>query len=61
MIRSSLYSHALLTHGGFYKHFGRKDDLLAEITERGFPGIQTLVRAAEQARPGEAWKAIVKT
>jgi hypothetical protein len=38
MIHSSLYSHALLTHGGFYKHFGRKDDLLVEITERGFPG-----------------------
>jgi AcrR family transcriptional regulator len=50
MIRSSLYSYALLTHGGFYKHFGRKDDLLVEITERGFREIQeTLVRAAEQA------------
>jgi hypothetical protein len=38
MIRSSLYSYALLTRGGFYKHFGRKDDLLVEITARGFPG-----------------------
>jgi len=51
-----------LTHGGFYKHFGSKDDLLAESLREAFREIvETLVRAAEQAPPGEAWKAIVKT
>src|SRR5215469_8182583 len=51
-----------LTHGGFYKHFASKDELLVESLKEGFREIiATLVRAAEQSRPGEAWKAIVKT
>lgn len=51
-----------LTHGGFYKHFASKDDLLVESLRAGFREIiDTLVRAAEQAAPGEAWKAIVRT
>jgi TetR/AcrR family transcriptional repressor of nem operon len=51
-----------LTHGGFYKHFASKDDLLVESLKEAFREIEeTLVRAAEQAPPGEAWKAIVKT
>ena len=50
-----------LTHGGFYKHFGSKDDLLVESLSEGFREIaDTLVHAAEQGSPGEAWKAIVK-
>jgi TetR/AcrR family transcriptional regulator, transcriptional repressor for nem operon len=51
-----------LTHGGFYKHFGSKDDLLVESLREAFRDIEEiLVRAAEQAPPGEAWKAIVTT
>lgn len=51
-----------LTHGGFYKHFASKDELLIESLKEGFREIiATLVRAAEQSPPGEAWKAIVKT
>lgn len=51
-----------LTHGGFYKHFASKDDLLVESLRAGFREIiGSLVRAAEQAPPGEAWKAIVNT
>jgi TetR/AcrR family transcriptional repressor of nem operon len=51
-----------LTHGGFYKHFESKDDLLLESLREGFREIiDTLVHAAEQPPPGEAWKAIVKT
>ncbi len=51
-----------LTHGGFYKHFGSKDELLVESLREAFREIaETLVRAAEQSPPGEAWKAIVKT
>lgn len=50
-----------LTHGGFYKHFASKDELLIESLREGFREIvDTLVRAAEQSPPGEAWKAIVK-
>jgi len=50
-----------LTHGGFYKHFGSKDDLLVESLREAFREIEeTLTCAAEQAPPGEAWKAIVK-
>src|ERR1700739_2567047 len=51
-----------LTHGGFYKHFRSKDDLLVESLREGFREIiDTLVHAAEESPPGEAWKAIVKT
>ena len=51
-----------LTHGGFYKHFASKDELLVESLKEAFREIiDTLIRAAEQAPPGEGWKAIVKT
>ena len=51
-----------LTHGRFYKHFGGKEDLLEESLQQAFREIEdTLVRAAEKAPRGEAWKAIVKT
>ena len=51
-----------LTHGGFYKHFGSKDDLLVESLSEGFREIEdTLVQAAQQSPPGEGWKAIVRT
>lgn len=51
-----------LTHGGFYKHFGSKDDLLVESLREGFREIEdSLIQAAEQSPPGEGWKAIVRT
>ena len=59
---SAVMKDAGLTPGGFYKHFGSKDDLLLESLREGFREIEdTLVRAGEQSQPGEAWKAIVKT
>jgi TetR/AcrR family transcriptional regulator, transcriptional repressor for nem operon len=59
---SAVMRDAGLTHGGFYKHFESKDELLLESLRDGFGEIaDTLAHAAEQARPGEAWKAIVKT
>lgn len=51
-----------LTHGGFYKHFGSKDELLTASLEEAFREISDrLARAGEQSPPGTAWKAIVKT
>jgi len=59
---SAVMRDAGLTHGGFYKHFASKDELLVESLKEGFrETIDTLVRAAEQSPPGEAWKAIVNT
>ena len=50
-----------LTHGGFYKHFESKDDLLLESLAAAFEDHGgRLVHAAERARPGAAWKAIVR-
>src|SRR5271163_1595545 len=51
-----------LTHGGFYKHFGSKDELLLESLREAFREIaDKLAHAAEQSPPETAWKAIVKT
>jgi TetR/AcrR family transcriptional regulator, transcriptional repressor for nem operon len=51
-----------LTHGGFYKHFGSKDELLLESVSEAFRDIaDKLADAAEQSPPETAWKAIVKS
>ena len=50
-----------LTHGGFYKHFESKDELLIESLSQAFREIsERLADAGEQSQPGNAWKAIVK-
>src|SRR5580658_3333853 len=49
-----------LTHGGFYKHFESKDELLMESLGETFQEIaERLALAAEQSQPGTGWKAIV--
>ncbi len=59
---SSVMRDAGLTHGGFYKHFGSKDELLTESMSEAFREIgDRLAQAAEKSQPGTAWKAIVKT
>ena len=35
---STVMQDSGLTHGGFYKHFGSKDDLLVESLREGFAG-----------------------
>ena len=59
---SAVMRGAGLTHGGFYKHFGSKDDLLLESLREGFREIEdALAHAAGESPAGEAWKEIVKT
>jgi TetR/AcrR family transcriptional repressor of nem operon len=51
-----------LTHGGFYKHFDSKDELLVESLRESFRDIaDKLARAVEQSPSEAAWKVIVKT
>jgi TetR/AcrR family transcriptional regulator, transcriptional repressor for nem operon len=58
---SAVMRDAGLTHGGFYKHFGSKDELILEAVGEAFTEIgEWLARAGEQSKPGTAWKAIVK-
>jgi TetR/AcrR family transcriptional repressor of nem operon len=58
---SAIMKDAGLTHGGFYKHFGSKDELILESLREGFREIENaLLRAAQKAPPGMAWKAIIK-
>lgn len=49
-----------LTHGGFYKHFGSKDELIRESLGAAFRQMaDCLARTAEQSEHGTEWKAIV--
>ncbi|HTB95730.1 MAG TPA: TetR/AcrR family transcriptional regulator [Terracidiphilus sp.] len=51
-----------LTHGGFYKHFENKDELLLESLREAFRDFGgTLVRVAEEAETEAPWRAIVKS
>jgi TetR/AcrR family transcriptional repressor of nem operon len=58
---SAVMQAAGLTHGGFYKHFASKDDLLLESLREGFREMaDRLIRAAERSPTGAGWKEIVK-
>src|ERR1700730_7364762 len=58
---SAVMRDAGLTHGGFYKHFESKDELLMESLSEAFQEItDRLVQVAEKSKPGTAWQAIVK-
>jgi TetR/AcrR family transcriptional repressor of nem operon len=51
-----------LTHGGFYKHFSSRDDLVVEAIEEGLKELtQTLIDAAKHSGSPDAWKAMVTT
>jgi TetR/AcrR family transcriptional regulator, transcriptional repressor for nem operon len=58
---ASVMHDAGLTHGGFYKHFHSKDNLLLESLREAFLEIgDYLEHAGEHAHSEPAWKAIVK-
>lgn len=51
-----------LTHGGFYRHFDDKDDLVVEAIAFSLRGLcERLTRAAEGAQPGRELEAIITT
>lgn len=51
-----------LTHGGFYKHFSSRDDLVIEAIEESFSELtQDLIEAAKRSGSQHPWKSIVKT
>ena len=59
---STLMRDAGLTHGGFYKHFASKDELLIESLREAFRDTaDSLAHPGDQSQPEMAWKAIVKT
>jgi TetR/AcrR family transcriptional repressor of nem operon len=58
---SSVMRDSGLTHGGFYKHFGSKGELLTKSLSEAFREVADhLTQAAEKSPPATAWKAIVK-
>jgi TetR/AcrR family transcriptional repressor of nem operon len=51
-----------LTHGGFYKHFSSRDDLVIEAVEESFRELtQELIEAAKRSGSQHAWKSMIKT
>jgi TetR/AcrR family transcriptional repressor of nem operon len=51
-----------LTHGGFYKHFSSRDDLVVEAIEDSLKELtKTLIDAAQHSGSRDAWKAMVTT
>jgi TetR/AcrR family transcriptional repressor of nem operon len=51
-----------LTHGGFYRHFGSRDDLVVEAVEESLQELRDrLIAAVKQAEPSESWKAMVRS
>jgi len=57
---TSVMRDAGLTHGGFYKHFGSKGELLIESLSEAFQEMaDVLAEAGKQSRRESAWKAIV--
>ena len=51
-----------LTHGGFYKHFSSRDDLVIEAIEESFRELtQDLIDAAKRSGQQHGWKSMVTT
>jgi TetR/AcrR family transcriptional repressor of nem operon len=59
---STLMKASGLTHGGFYKHFSSRDDLVVEAVEESLRELtQTLIDAAERSGSRTPWKSIIET
>jgi TetR/AcrR family transcriptional repressor of nem operon len=51
---SDLMAAAGLTHGGFYRHFGSKDQLVAEACAAGMESVVETTEAAASHRPANS-------
>src|SRR4051812_22359291 len=50
-----------LTHGGFYAHFGSREEMLAEAADRaGVDGMALLARVAADAPSKQALKSLLR-
>ncbi len=49
---ADLMKAAGLTHGGFYKHFASKDELVREVTAAALDETTSRIRRAGEKRPG---------
>ena len=50
-----------LTHGGFYKHFSSRDDLVVEAIEESLRELtQMMINAAERSGSRPPWKSMVE-
>jgi TetR/AcrR family transcriptional regulator, transcriptional repressor for nem operon len=59
---TTLMNASGLTHGGFYRHFGSRDDLVVEAIEESLQELRDrLIAAAKDAEAGEGWKAMVRS
>lgn len=59
---TSLMRASGLTHGGFYKHFSSRDDLVVEAVQESLQELtDTLIHAAKQSGSNEGWRAMIKT
>ena len=51
-----------LTHGGFYRHFKSRDDLVVEAIDESLQDLrERLITAAKEVDPDKGWKAMVRT
>src|SRR5258708_12847156 len=51
-----------LTHGGFYKHFSSRDDLVVEAIEESLRELtQMMIDAAEQSGSRAPWKSMIES
>ena len=58
---ADLMSDLHLTHGGFYKHFDSKEELLAEAVARAFDETESrLSEALSKAKPGTELKTLIE-
>ncbi|WP_035856114.1 TetR/AcrR family transcriptional regulator [Cryptosporangium arvum] len=55
---ADLMKAAEMTHGGFYNHFGSKDDLTREVIRQGFASSLTALADIRDEHPGSARAAL---
>jgi len=55
-----LMSELNLTHGGFYRHFGSKEQLFVEAFEIGLEEVRARMKGAADKHPGKELRAIIE-